>query len=76
MPELKKMAKPTKGKVEITQVASISAGIPESEPRSLKPWIKLEMRGWLQLRKAKVSTIDIEYKEGMSLTVDMPVPIW
>ncbi len=63
--ELKKMAKPIKGKVEITQVASISAGDPEIGAKIAEALDKVGRDGVVTVEEGKGLTIDIEYKEGM-----------
>ena len=63
--ELKKMAKPIKGKEEITQVASISAGDDEIGERIAEALDKVGRDGVVTVEEGKGLTIDIEYKEGM-----------
>lgn len=63
--ELKKMAKPIKGKEEITQVASISAGDPEIGEKIAEALDKVGRDGVVTVEEGKGLTIDIEYKEGM-----------
>ncbi len=63
--ELKKMAKPIKGKEEITQVASISAGDTEIGAKIAEALDKVGRDGVVTVEEGKGLTIDIEYKEGM-----------
>jgi len=63
--ELKKMSKPIKGKEEITQVASISAGEPEIGEKIAEALEKVGRDGVVTVEEGKGLTIDIEYKEGM-----------
>lgn len=63
--ELKKMAKPIKGKEEITQVATISAGDPEIGQKIAEALDKVGRDGVVTVEEGKGFTIDIEYKEGM-----------
>jgi chaperonin GroEL len=63
--ELKKMAKPIKGKEEISQVASISAGEPEIGAKIAEALDKVGRDGVVTVEEGKGLTIDIEYKEGM-----------
>src|SRR3989339_451020 len=59
------MAKPIKGKEEITQVASISAGDDEIGARIAEALDKVGRDGVVTVEEGKGLTIDIEYKEGM-----------
>jgi chaperonin GroEL len=63
--ELKKMAKPIKGKDEIAQVASISAGDTEIGAKIAEALDKVGRDGVVTVEEGKGLTIDIEYKEGM-----------
>ncbi len=63
--ELKRMAKPIKGKEEIAQVASISAGEPEIGAKIAEALDKVGRDGVVTVEEGKGLTIDIEYKEGM-----------
>ena len=63
--ELKKMAKPIKGKEEISQVASISAGEEEIGAKIAEALDKVGRDGVVTVEEGKGLTIDIEYKEGM-----------
>jgi chaperonin GroEL len=63
--ELKKQAKPIKGKEEISQVASISAGEPEIGEKIAEALEKVGRDGVVTVEEGKGLTIDIEYKEGM-----------
>ena len=63
--ELKKMAKPIKGKGEISQVASISAGEEEIGTKIAEALDKVGRDGVVTVEEGKGLTIDIEYKEGM-----------
>jgi chaperonin GroEL len=63
--ELKKMAKPIKGKEEIAQVASVSAGEPEIGAKIAEALDKVGRDGVVTVEEGKGLTIDIEYKEGM-----------
>lgn len=63
--ELKKMAKPIKGKEEISQVASISAGEDEIGAKIAEALDRVGRDGVVTVEEGKGLTIDIEYKEGM-----------
>ncbi|MEK7061559.1 MAG: chaperonin GroEL [Patescibacteria group bacterium] len=63
--ELKKMAKPIKGKEEITQVATISAGDSEIGAKIAEALDKVGRDGVVTVEEGKGLTIDIEYKDGM-----------
>lgn len=63
--ELKRMAKPIKGKEEITQVATISAGDEAIGAKIAEALDKVGRDGVVTVEEGKGLTIDIEYKEGM-----------
>jgi chaperonin GroEL len=63
--ELKKMSKPIKGKVEIAQVATISAGDVAIGNKIAEALDKVGRDGVVTVEEGKGLTIDIEYKEGM-----------
>jgi chaperonin GroEL len=63
--ELKKMAKPIKGREEIAQVAAISAGDAEIGAKIAEALDKVGRDGVVTVEEGKGLTIDIEYKEGM-----------
>lgn len=63
--EIKKVAKPIKGKEEITQVATISAGDSEIGTKISEALEKVGRDGVVTVEEGKGFTIDIEYKEGM-----------
>jgi chaperonin GroEL len=63
--ELKKMAKPIKGKEEIAQVATISAGDTTIGAKIAEALDKVGRDGVVTVEEGKSLTIDIEYKEGM-----------
>lgn len=62
---LKKMAKPIKGKEEIAQVATISAGDEAIGAKIAEALEKVGRDGVVTVEEGKGLTIDIEYKEGM-----------
>lgn len=63
--EIKKMSKPIKGKEEITQVATISAGDAEIGAKIAESLDKVGRDGVITVEEGKSLTIDIEYKDGM-----------
>ncbi len=63
--ELKKQAKPIKGKEEISQVATISAGDELIGSKIAEALEKVGRDGVVTVEEGKGLTIDIEYKEGM-----------
>jgi len=63
--ELKKIAKPTKNKAEIEQVATISAGDTDIGKTIAEALDKVGRDGVVTVEEGKGMTIDIEYKEGM-----------
>lgn len=63
--ELKRMAKPIKGKEEIAQVASISAGEEGIGAKIAEALDKVGRDGVVTVEEGKGLTIDIEYKDGM-----------
>lgn len=63
--ELKSRAKPIKGKEEISQVASVSAGENEIGAKIAEALDKVGRDGVVTVEEGKGLTIDIEYKEGM-----------
>jgi len=63
--QLKKLAKPIKGKNEIAQVASISAGDNEIGDKIAEALDKVGRDGVVTVEEGKGLTIEIEYKEGM-----------
>lgn len=63
--DLKKMAKPIKGKEEISQVATISAGDTEIGAKIAEALEKVGRDGVVTVEEGKGFTIDIEYKDGM-----------
>ena len=63
--ELKNIAKPIKGREEITQVATISAGSAEIGSKIAEALDKVGRDGVVTVEEGKGLTIDIEYKDGM-----------
>lgn len=63
--EIKKMAKPIKGKEEIAQVATISAGDAEIGNKIAEALEKVGRDGVVTVEEGKGLTIDIEYTDGM-----------
>lgn len=63
--ELKKMAKPIKGKEEIAQVATISAADPQIGAKIAEALEKVGRDGVVTVEESKGLGLDIEYKEGM-----------
>jgi len=63
--ELKKMAKPVKGKEEIAQVATISAADPEIGSKIAEALDKVGKDGVVTVEESKGLALEIEYKEGM-----------
>lgn len=63
--EIKKLSKPIKGKEEISQVATISAGDVEIGSKIAEALDKVGRDGVVTVEEGKGLTIDIEYKEGM-----------
>lgn len=63
--EIRKMAKPVKGKEEITQVATISAQNEEIGKIIAEALEKVGRDGVVTVEEGKGLTIEIEYKEGM-----------
>jgi chaperonin GroEL len=63
--ELQKIAKPIKGRDEITQVATISAGDETIGERIAEALDKVGRDGVVTVEEGRGLTIDIEYKEGM-----------
>lgn len=63
--ELEKMAKPIKGKDEISQVATISAGDSDIGEKIAEALEKVGRDGVVSVEEGKGLTIDIDYKEGM-----------
>ncbi|OGM10833.1 chaperonin GroL [Candidatus Woesebacteria bacterium RBG_16_34_12] len=63
--ELQKLAKPIKGKEEIEQVATISAGDEKIGAKIAEALEKVGRDGVVTVEEGKGLTIDIEYKEGM-----------
>jgi chaperonin GroEL len=63
--ELKKIAKPIKGKEEIEQVATISAGDEVIGKRIAEALDKVGRDGVVTVEEGKGLEIEIEYKEGM-----------
>lgn len=62
---LKKMAKPIKGKEEISQVATISASDTQIGDRIAEALDKVGKDGVVTVEESKGLTFEIEYKEGM-----------
>ncbi len=63
--ELKKMAKPVKGKQEITQVATISAAETAIGEKIAEALEKVGKDGVVTVEEGKGLTLEIAYKEGM-----------
>jgi len=63
--EIKKFAKPIKGKEEITQVATISAGDLDIGAKISEAIDKVGRDGVITVEEGRGLTIEIEYKEGM-----------
>ncbi|MBI4999217.1 chaperonin GroEL [Candidatus Gottesmanbacteria bacterium] len=63
--ELKKLAKPVRGKQEITQVATISAADPAIGTKIAEALEKVGKDGVVTVEEGKGLTLEIEYKEGM-----------
>jgi len=63
--EIKNISKPIKGRDEITQVATISAGDAEIGARIAEALDKVGRDGVVTVEEGKGLTLDIEYKEGM-----------
>ena len=63
--EIKKMAKPVKGKDEITQVATISAADPKIGDLIAEALEKVGKDGVVTVEEGKGLAMEIEYKEGM-----------
>lgn len=63
--ELKKLAKPVKGRQEITQVATISAADPAIGEKIAEALEKVGKDGVVTVEEGKGLTLDIKYKEGM-----------
>ncbi len=63
--ELKKLAKPVKGKQEITQVATISAADEAIGEKIAEALEKVGKDGVVTVEEGKGLTLEIEYKEGM-----------
>jgi chaperonin GroEL len=63
--ELKKLAKPVKGKQEITQVATISAADSQIGEKIAEALEKVGKDGVVTVEEGKGLTLEIEYKEGM-----------
>jgi chaperonin GroEL len=63
--EIKKMAKPLKGKEEVAQVATISAGDAEIGNKIAESLEKVGRDGVVTVEEGKGLTIDIEYTDGM-----------
>lgn len=63
--KIKEMAKPVKGKDEITQVATVAAQDPEIGRMIAEAIEKVGKDGVLTVEEGKGLTLEIEYKEGM-----------
>ena len=63
--QIKKMAKPVKGKAEITQVATISAADEKIGAQIAEALDKVGKDGVVTVEEGKGLEVDIEYKEGM-----------
>ena len=63
--ELKKLAKPVKGKQEITQIATISAADNDIGMKIAEALEKVGKDGVVTVEEGKGLTLDIKYKEGM-----------
>lgn len=63
--ELKRMAKPIKGKEEITQVATISAGDPAIGAKIAEALERVGRDGVVTVEEGKGLEIEIDYKDGM-----------
>jgi chaperonin GroEL len=63
--EIKKLAKPIKGKEEKTQVATISAADPEIGTKIAEALEKVGDNGVVTVEESKGLELEIEYKEGM-----------
>lgn len=63
--EIKKIAKPLKGKDEVAQVATISAGDAEIGNKIAESLEKVGRDGVVTVEEGKGLTIDIEYTDGM-----------
>lgn len=63
--EIKKMAKPVKGKDEITQVATISAADAKIGAQIAEALEKVGRDGVVMVEEGKGLDVDIEYKKGM-----------
>lgn len=63
--EIKKIAKPLKGKDEVAQVATISAGDVEIGNKIAEALEKVGRDGVVTVEEGKGLTIDIEYTDGM-----------
>lgn len=63
--ELKKLAKPVKGRQEITQVATISAADPAIGEKIAEALEKVGKDGVVTVEEGKGLTLEIKYKEGM-----------
>lgn len=63
--EIKRMSKPIKGREEIAQVATISAGDTEIGAKIAEALDKVGRDGVVTVEEGKSLTIDIEYTDGM-----------